>query len=224
MDDWKSFLILYGYALDTPQFDANGKQISEITILNPERIINLDETEIARSASKRNGNHTSNNVLINPSLPRPGQRASKTDGSHETLVGGMNGKFEKMPPFVIFSSSAEKEENFKIDSSLLASLPTVTVKFGMDEPTEIPCGHAVRAKGSMDKSLWPQYMEHVLQLYPDVSPTNRVLLKLDGGPGKSNLGHLLAMHAMGVDFFPGYPRSFTNFFHFKDTSLGLPQK
>jgi len=67
------------------------------------------------------------------------------------------------------------------------------------------CGHAVTKKGSMDSTLWPQYMQHILRLYPDVSPINRVLLKLDGGPGKGNLGHLLAMHAMGVDFFPGYP-------------------
>jgi hypothetical protein len=205
MDDWKSFLLQYGYATDTPQFDNDGKQISEITIHNPERILNIDETEIARDSKKRNGNHSCNNVLINKSLPRPGVRASQGTGAHETLVAGMNGTYEPVPPFVIVSTSAEIEDNFKIDTGVLSSLPVVNVKFGMDEKQDMFCGHAVTKKGSMDTTLWPQYMQHILRLFPDVSPSNRVLLKLDGGPGKGNLGHLLAMHAMGVDFFPGYP-------------------
>ena len=56
----------------------------------------------------------------------------------------------------------------------------------------------------MDLTLWPQYVNFLVEnLYPDVSPTNRILLKVDGGPGKTYVMDLLEFTERGIDFFPG---------------------
>ena len=76
----RAFLLEKGYAVDEPEKDATGKVISDITI-PPEkrrRIFNLDETELPLDESKRGGSHGSNNALINPNLPRPGRKSTKT--------------------------------------------------------------------------------------------------------------------------------------------------
>jgi hypothetical protein len=205
-EEWESFLVYYGYAVNVPLKDETGKIISNITIPDDKkpRIINMDETEIARAgADKITGRRLL--CLYNPDLGvRPGTQKTAATGDHETFVGGMNGDGEPTPPFIIFSTTAEKEENFKLNNGMaLVGMPTVTVCFG-GEPKTISTAFAVTSKGSMDLTLWPQYVNFLVEnLYPDVSPTNRILLKVDGGPGKTYVMDLLEFTERGIDFFPG---------------------
>jgi hypothetical protein len=216
-DGWKRFLVDNGYAIDKKHFDQKTKKlISEVTFLPGKMscILNLDETQIPRDASSRAANHVSNNVMINPVLPRPGTKSTKCSG-HETLILCVSADGEVLPPFVIFDTSAEIEENRKVRTDCLQNLPDVEGYFGGDHCRQYNTEFAVTLKGSMDKTLWPQYVKQTIyQCFPATAveyeakgfvSENRICIKVDGGPGKTDLFMLLELHEMGIDLFPGFP-------------------
>ena len=55
-------------------------------------------------------------------------------------------------------------------------------QFGHEERQCFTSDFAYTEKGSMDGTLWPQFVRKTLQpMYPDASPENPVLIKCDGG-------------------------------------------
>jgi hypothetical protein len=190
-DGWKKFLIENGYAYDQPEYDLTGKMISEVTFYKDKlcRIINLDETQIPRDGASRSTNHVSNRVMICKHLPRPGKKTSKSSG-HETFILIVNALGEVGLPFIIFDTSAEKVENRKVRPEHITGLPDVLCQFGHDEPIRCSAEFAVTDKGSMDKTLWPQFVRQTIwKLFPDMQAEykatgrvvhNRVCLKVDG--------------------------------------------
>lgn len=208
-DEWwdatKDFLVDKGYAIDDAVTDSHGKIVSEITIPKHvlRRIVNLDETQIpingdARSDSRRR------NVLLHPHLPNPGQRTTSDDGVHVTGVFGANLADEPIPPHFIFQTTAKSAEA-KINLDAVIDLPTVRGRFGHASVRTHRSTVGMTIKGSMNGSEWPRFMKAMEALYPDVSPTNRVLLLLDGGPGKESAQVLLEYAEKGFDFWPLYP-------------------
>jgi hypothetical protein len=112
-----------------------------------------------------------------------------------------------LAPFVIFSTQAKIVDNYKITcGEVVAQLPVVKGVFGCGEEKEFHAGFAITEKGSMNSTLWPQYVNHALEHYPDCSPTFPVGALVDGGPGKDSLYQMLACAVMGLYFFPGYPQ------------------
>ena len=60
----------------------------------------------------------------------------------------------------------------------------------------------------MDKTTYHKwYQENILQLYPDIAdqPGKRVLIKSDGGPGRSDAAYLSEAKFEGLLHYPGLP-------------------
>ena len=71
-----------------------------------------------------------------------------------------------------------------------------------------PCGvtFACNKKGGMNKEELRKYLvQAILPLYPDAAdvPGNRVLIKIDSGPGRMNKAMLVELHVKGFYLLPG---------------------
>ena len=80
------------------------------------RSIKFDETELRLGSDKDNSGSRSR-THTNPNLNRSGSRHTRSSG-HVTGGIAVNGAGELLPPLIIFSSNAEKEENLAFVKSL----------------------------------------------------------------------------------------------------------
>jgi hypothetical protein len=114
-----------------------------------------------------------------------------------TGVYATNAAGEALPPMYIFDSGAKLEQNFRVKTTWLDGLPVIKGRFGCPELIEESSFFSVRSRGSMDDSLFIEYIEKVvLPLYPNISKTTEfdpvngrllrgpVILKVDSGPGR----------------------------------------
>ena len=197
-DDSKADLIKSGLVIDREVRDEQGDLLSELDFRSDEvrrRIINMDETHHDLSITgDKGGSRTL--VYNNPSLQR-GYKKTVKPGRHVTGVYATNAGGEALPPLYIFDSGAKIETNYRIKLSWLDGLPIVTGRFGCPDRVEVASFYSVRAKGSMDDSLFNDYIERVvLPLYPNIAKEARfdpisgkllcgpVILKVDSGPGR----------------------------------------
>ena len=184
--------------IDREVRDEQGLLLSELDFRSDEvrrRIINMDETHHDLSLTGDKGGSRSL-VYNNPNLQR-GYKKTVKPGRHVTGVYATNASGEALPPLYIFDSGAKIEANYRIKLSWLEGLPVVTGRFGCPDIVEVASFYSVRAKGSMDDSLFNDYVERVvLPLYPNISKHARfdaitgkllcgpVILKIDSGPGR----------------------------------------
>ena len=158
-------------------------------------IINLDETQHKFSTEGHRGGSTTER-LINPSLPRSGDRITK-GSRHTTGCYGCTAAGDPLPPLYILDTKSKTEENYSISPSVCEGLPVVQGKWGLAERTYISSFIAMRPKGSMDTSLWEFLFDTViLPLYPQVQKTivrcpltgrmikGPLVIKTDAGPGR----------------------------------------
>ena len=118
-------------------------------------------------------------------------------GQHVTGVYATNSAGEALPPLYIFDSGAKIESNYRVKLSWLEGLPVIEGRFGCPDRVEVASFYSVRARESMDDSLFNDYVERVvLPLFPNINKTAKfdpltgkllcgpVLLKVDSGPGR----------------------------------------
>lgn len=177
-DDAKADLLASGLAIDQKVLNENGELLSEIDFRSPHcggddvkrRIINMDETHHDLSITTEKGGPRST-MYHNPNLQRGYKRTVKA-GRHVTGVYATNAAGEALPPMYIFDSSATMEKNFRVKVSWLEGLPTIEGRFGCPSRVESGSFFSVRSSGSMDDSLFNDYIERVvLPLYPNISRT-----------------------------------------------------
>lgn len=145
-------------------------------------------------------------------------------GRHVTGVYATNAAGEALPPLYIFDSGAKIESNFRVKLSWLNGLPTISGRFGCPSTIEQSSYYSVQARGSMDDSLFNDYIERVvLPLYPNISKEARfdangkllcgpVILKVDSGPGRivANLDSIskrAAFRELGLLILMGLPNA-----------------
>ena len=106
----------------------------------------------------------------------------------------------------MFSSKAEDPNNYSVNIEWCFGLPRVFAQFGHSSPQSFPASVTVNPKGGADSRVLAQLlMSYVERLYPDAKDEAgfRVLLKIDGGPGRLDLNSLADLRACGVYLFPG---------------------
>ena len=228
----KAVYLKYGFAFDEPEALANGT-VAEIT-MNPlllGRAIVFDETEF-RLGNDSDVGGTRAGTYANASLNRGGSRHTRSN-NHVTggLAVSMAG--EALPPLVIFSSSAEKEENLAANDAWVKGFGKTKGKYGHKRFVERMPYISVRKTGSMDVRLFMEYVENVTKdLFPEGSITleiklddhgrlisGPVLWTVDTGPGRltSNQGEFARvwdewakkMHEQGIIICGLLPNSTT---------------
>ena len=224
-DDVKVDLVKSGLVIDREVRDAEGAFVSEVDFRSDDvrrRIINMDETHHDLSITGDKGGSRAL-VYSNPKLQR-GYKKTVKAGRHVTGVYATNAAGEALPPLYIFDSGAKIESNFRVKLSWLDGLPTITGRFGCPDTIEQASFYSVRARASMDDSLFNDYIERVvLPLYPNISkiakfdPNGKllcgpVILKVDSGPGRiiANLDSIskrAAFRELGLLILMGLPNA-----------------
>ncbi|KAI2492854.1 hypothetical protein MHU86_21695 [Fragilaria crotonensis] len=198
-DDAKKDLISTGLVIDREVRNGNGDLLSELDFRSDQvtrRIINMDETHHHDLSITGDKGGSRSVVYHNPDYQRGCKRSVKA-GRHVTGVYATNAAGEALPPMYIFDSGAKLEQNFRVKTKWLEGLPAIKGRFGCPELIEESSFYSVRARGSMDDSLFIEYIEKVvLPLYPNISKTTKfdpvngrllcgpVILKVDSGPGR----------------------------------------
>jgi hypothetical protein len=181
-DDVKVDLNNSGLVIDREVRDAEGLLLSELDFRSLEverRIINMDETHHDLSITGDKGGPRAL-VYTNPKLQR-GYKKTVKPGRHVTGVYATNAAGEALPPMYIFDSGAKIDSNYRVKLSWLEGLPVIQGRFGCPDRVEVASFYSVRARGSMDDSLFNDYVERVvLPLYPNISKT----AKFDPNTGK----------------------------------------
>ena len=112
-------------------------------------------------------------------------------------------------------------ENSKVDMSVLEGLPMVTGKFGFEEEQTLPTTVSANAKGGMNAALFIDYAESIFNVFPDMKdePGKRVLVFVDGGPGRDNVEAYVEFADRGLYFLPLLPNC-THFLQMVDWLMG----
>ncbi len=197
-EDAKIDLISNGLVIDREVRNGNGELLSELDFRSKQvthRIINMDKTHHDLSITGDKGGSRWV-VYHNPNYQR-GYKQNVKAGRHVTGVYATNAAGKVLPPMYIFNTGAKLEQNFRVKTKWLKGLPTIKGRFGCPELIEESSFYSVRSRGSMDDSLFIEYIEKiVLPLYPNISKTTKfdrvigrllcgpVILKVDSGPGQ----------------------------------------
>jgi len=92
-----------------------------------------------------------------------------------------------------------------VPENILDHLPKVKGQFGLSEVREHNCRVASSPKGGTNDLMFNSYLDLFIELYPDRSAANPVLVKTDGGPGRTNPENLAKARENNIILFPGFP-------------------
>jgi hypothetical protein len=84
-------------------------------------------------------------------------------------------------------------------------MPSIWGKFGKDKVCLWPVTFGQNEKGGMDDEEFKKYlMNLVVPLYPNTKdrPGKHVILKVDSGPGRTNLSLLTKLKLLGFVLYP----------------------
>ena len=90
--------------------------------------IKFDRSEL-RLGSNTDSSGSRSKTHTNPNLNRGGARHTRSSG-HITGGVAVNGAGELLPPLIIFSSNAKKEENLAVQDGWLATFGKIKGKYG----------------------------------------------------------------------------------------------
>ena len=96
-------------------------------------------------------------------------------------------------------------------------------KFGREEETMLDASLGLNEKGGMDDNEFELYLKNLMEMiYPDAmdTPGKRVIVKIDSGPGRSNMDLLARLRMRGVILYPGVPNT-TSVSQETDRNYGL---
>ena len=116
----KGLLINHGFAINKPEVLKDGT-VCDITInrLLNHRSIKYDETEL-RLGSDKDTSGSRSKTHSNPNLNCSDAHHTRSCGHVTGGIAGSGGG-ELLPPLIIFSSNAEKEDNLVVQNGWVAS-------------------------------------------------------------------------------------------------------
>jgi hypothetical protein len=124
-------------------------------------------------------------VYKNPRLQR-GYKKTVKPGRHVTGVYATNSAGEAFPPLYIFDSGAKIESNYQVKMSWLEGLPVIEGRFGCPDRVEVSSFYSVRSRGSMDDSLFNDYVERVVSVHLFTRLSQGIIAMLQYGTSYRN--------------------------------------
>jgi hypothetical protein len=198
-DSFEKHCIELGFA----HHEANGS----IGFLHPERIFNLDETNVSLDGGSGNRGGRPTTTFYDPNLSRTGNAQSKTSDSC-TVIFGSNALGQPLPPHFQLKTSAKIQERIKIRLDVLEHIPKICADYG-DGRKEYSCTFGANEKGGMNTPEFMKYVENIRHIVTDCADISgkRIMLKVDSGPGRSDKEFLAWCRARGIIIYPGVPNT-----------------
>lgn len=206
---WKSTLIDLGFAREKLATDKD--IVGEVVFfpMQRERILNLDETDgsIDDTTGQRGGRPAL--TYYAPDVSGGATQVNKS-GYSATIICGSNAAGDPLPPHFQLKTAAQTVEREKMSVDWFRDAKKVLGKFGNPERMELPCTYGMNEKAGMNAVELDKYMRNsTLPLYPDIQdvPGKRVIVKVDSGPGRTNVAMLATLRLQGLYVIPGVPNT-----------------
>ena len=172
-------------------------------------------------------------VFYSEDISGGASRANKTSYS-PTIIAGSTASGDPLPVHFQLKTLAQTDAGQKLNISLFEHAKDVNGKYGWPDRRSFPCTWGLNEKAGMNSVEVDKYLTNsILPLYPDVEDQprkryvafefyvvpfilflthvfvviNRVIIKVDSGPGRTNLEMLAYMRAVGVYCYPGVPNT-----------------
>ena len=208
-DTWKTTLIELGFAREKTEADVDIE--GEVVFLpgQKNRILNVDETDGTLDDTRGQTGGRPPVVFSSTDVPSGSTSVNKC-GYKTTLICGSTAAGEPIPPHFQFKTLAKTIQGQRISVDWFALCPRIYGKFGHDKEKKFPVTFGMNGKGGMDSVELQKYIDTaILPLYPDIAdvPGKRVLMKVDSGPGRSNLDMLASTRLKGLYLMPGVPNT-----------------
>jgi hypothetical protein len=201
LNTWFSSFEKHSVELGFAERDADGA--GSIGFINPERIFNLDETNVSLDGSSGDRGGRLTTMFYDPSLSCTGNAQSKTSNQC-TLIFGLNALGQPLPPHFQLKTNVKTQERIKIKLDVLEHIPKIYADYG-DGRKAYSCTFGANEKGGMNTPEFMKYVENIQLIFPDCANINGkgIMLKVDSGPGRSNKEFLAWCHAQGIIVYLG---------------------
>jgi len=195
-DTWKETLIDLGFGRERTAADGNTCK-GEVMFFpgQTSRIINIDETDgsLDDTTGQRGGRPSM--VFTAPDLAGGGTSVNKS-GYSSTIICGSSAAGEPVPPHFQLKSLAKKDDGQQMNLNWFRNCADVNVEFGLGQKKPMPCTFGMNERAGMNAVELEKYIRNsILPLFPDAADEDlqRVLLKVDSGPGRMNLEMLASL-------------------------------
>lgn len=211
---FKTWLIEMGFATENKGFKPGESELTWASADQGSRIANLDETKITLDNTDPGQGGRPAMGLYNDRLAKGPTKGSHKSSYTATMVGGTFASGEKFPEHYQLPTDAKAKENEGIYLEFLEDmLGTKATYLGKDSKFW-SATHNVNEKGGMNKEDFAAYIEKnfIPLVADDVAdiPGKRVVLLVDGGPGRTNKQLLMSLKARGIYLFPCGPPNTTH--------------
>ncbi len=211
-DTWKDTLIELGFARLLTEEEKKDRSIAgELFFLKGQRrrILNVDETDGSLDNTKGQRGGRPSTVLYAPEIAGGATQASKNSYS-PTIICGANAKGEAVPPHFQLKSEAKTGDRQRIAIDVIMNCKSVNGQFGHPSTQILYCTYGMNEKAGMTTIELSKYMEKaIIPLYPDAQdvPGKRVIIKVDSGPGRTNVAMLAGLRVRGLYMIPSVPNT-----------------
>eukprot|EP00804_Cyclotella_cryptica_P014587 CCRYP_020639-RA/>CCRYP_020639-RA protein AED:0.30 eAED:0.30 QI:0/0/0/1/0/0/3/0/271 len=146
-------------------------------------------------------------TFYSPNLSNLGQATIKTSVS-TTMITGSTAAGEPIPPHFQFSTMAQSEDTQRVNIRMSAFFPRIKGTFGTDCEKEWPVTLGMNLKGGMER-IQVIFLNSIVPLFPDAQDVRekRVIMKVDSGPDRMELGFLGEARTLGFIIYPGVPNT-----------------
>ena len=142
-----------------------------------------------------------------------------------TLLAGSLASGKKLPEHFQLPTDATETDQTKIPIDFIADMhDTVAQYHGTVEPQRYSNTYGMNEKGGMNKEEFGNYMLNSLRrCFPSSADIDgkRVLVLVDGGPGRTNEEMLEALRLLGILLFPSGPPNTTHILQVQDMLYGM---
>lgn len=205
---WKETLIELGFGRGK---EAKDEVDGEVVFFAGQlrRILNMDETDgsIDDTTGQRGGRPP---MTFHCPDVCGGATAVNKSGYSATIICGSNAEGEPLPAHFQLKSLAQTAERQRMSVDWFTHTKKVMGRFGHVSRRSLPCTFGMNEKAGMNAIELEKYMRNsIIPLYPDIAdtPLKRVLLKIDSGPGRTNVEMLASLRLQGLYLVPGVPNT-----------------
>jgi hypothetical protein len=174
-----------------------------------DRIINFDASPVSIDNTSGEKGGRPPTTFSSTSLPAGATPANKT-GYACTFIGGSTAAETPLPPHLQLKTAAKTADREQLNIAVLQHIKRVRGEFGHPKERLWGVTFGMNEKGGMDSTELAKYLEkRILPLSPDLedTPGKRILIKVDSGPGRTNIEMLAKFRLRGVYFVTGVPNT-----------------